>query len=83
MDKGRVASELRVLVDMGWKVHWWREKRQFEDGIPLEVCVIRLEPPGGGIFYGEGDTHGEAYEAVIAMYRDDTMSVEEYRESDA
>lgn len=89
MDRSRVASELRILVDMGWKVHWHREKRKIETTgstdadrfVRRDVYVIRIESPGG-LCYGEGKTHGEAYEKAIEMYRQNTMDVEMYRETD-
>lgn len=89
MDRSRVASELGILVDMGWKVHWYREKRKIETSsstdadrfVRRDVYVIHIESPGG-LCYGEGKTHGEAYEKAIEMYRQNTMDVGMYRETD-
>lgn len=63
-------EELRQLVDMGWRVHWWREREDHRPGPIKDVFHMLLLEPGGAGHHGKGAGHDSAFADAMDQYRE-------------
>ena len=75
----RTLNELRQLVDMGWRVHWWRQ-REDHAGVIRSVYHLILFEPGESAYHGKGQTHAEAYKDAMGQYVEFSMPAYEVKQ---